>query len=368
MLFGLGLIAQDEEWRFYQRDGSSLVRQTTNMQATVTLAWTYSPEGAVVLGEEGPVTNLDCSGNTIYDFSTDLIFKNGRYFDPNTGIWVTMGGLVVYQAGLPRYNRKRKWSKGKKRLILLFLLLVLALTLAGCGGNSVTPTPELECDLDSLTPKTLPINIVSLVGADGNLDRDLNYANHVFSQAKVTIEIDESLRNLDDSDNILSLEGDPTGLNVGVSDATAAVLLTREECLLVTGVGDYCNLSTSGDLFAPTPTFGPNPHTPRISNQNITIYYVPLLSNFGQSNIPGKYLSNLSYPNLPPSVIVGANADARTLPHELGHVFLGGGHPDGSKNFMVQSEKADINRDTGVWYDEMDWTQIQTIRSSSFLR
>jgi hypothetical protein len=149
-LYGLACIGEqvdadevDSEWRFYQRDGNSLVRQTTNMQATVTLAWTYSPEGAVLLGEEGPVTNLDCTGNTIYDFSTGLIFKNGKYFDPNTGIWVTMGGLVVYHGGgLPHGGRRRKWGKGKKRLILLSMLLLLALLLGGCIDGD--PTPVLD--------------------------------------------------------------------------------------------------------------------------------------------------------------------------------------------------------------------------------
>jgi len=141
---------QNSEWRYYQRDGSSLVRQTTNEQAEVTLAWTYSPEGMVLLGEKGPVTNLDCAGNATYDFSTGLIFKNGRYFDPNTGIWITLSGLVIYQAGLPVYKRKRKGKKGgrdNKRYIFLLLLLLLALTLAGCGGGSDPSCPPPEADL-----------------------------------------------------------------------------------------------------------------------------------------------------------------------------------------------------------------------------
>jgi len=165
-LYGLECIAElvdagepESEWRFYQRDGSSLVRQTTNMQATVTLAWTYSPEGAVLLGEQGPVTNLDCSGNTIYDFSTGLIFKHGRYFDPNTGIWVTMSGLVIYQGGFQPYGRRRKWGRSKKRLILLSILLLLALLLAGCGTapeQIECPTPGPALHPVTLTPTPLP--------------------------------------------------------------------------------------------------------------------------------------------------------------------------------------------------------------------
>ncbi len=99
-LYGLACVGElvdadepaSKEWRFYQRDGNSLVRQTTNEQEDITMAWTFSPEGAVVLGEEGPVTNLDCGNNATYDWSTGLIFKNGRYFDPRTRFGV--GGVI----------------------------------------------------------------------------------------------------------------------------------------------------------------------------------------------------------------------------------------------------------------------------------
>jgi len=165
-LYGLECIGEqvdvdepESEWRFYQRDGNSLVRQTTNMLATVCLAWTYSPEGAVLLGEEGPVTNLDCGGSTIYDFSTGLIFKNGSYFDPNTGIWLTMSGVVVYQTGWMPYNRKQKWGKGKKRMYILCLLLLLMLILTACGKpvSVVDPTEVAQVDpTATCTPTLLP--------------------------------------------------------------------------------------------------------------------------------------------------------------------------------------------------------------------
>jgi YD repeat-containing protein len=72
------------EWRYYYRDGnpltgSGLVRQTTNSAAKITLAWACSPEGAVLIGEKGSVTNLGCGD--IYDWSTGLIYEGGRYFD-----------------------------------------------------------------------------------------------------------------------------------------------------------------------------------------------------------------------------------------------------------------------------------------------
>jgi hypothetical protein len=43
------------------------VRQTTNSEAKITLAWAYSPDGAVLFGDKGPVTNLGCGD--IYDWS-----------------------------------------------------------------------------------------------------------------------------------------------------------------------------------------------------------------------------------------------------------------------------------------------------------
>ena len=64
---------ETEEWRYYHRDGNNLVRQTTNSAAEITLAWAYSPDGAVLTGAKGPVTNLGC--DDIYDWSTGLVYK-----------------------------------------------------------------------------------------------------------------------------------------------------------------------------------------------------------------------------------------------------------------------------------------------------
>jgi hypothetical protein len=86
---------ETEEWRYYHRDGNNLARQTTNSQAEITLAWAYSPDGAVLIGAKGQVTNLGCGD--IYDWSTGLVYKNGRYFDPNLGIWLTLAPFVVWQ-------------------------------------------------------------------------------------------------------------------------------------------------------------------------------------------------------------------------------------------------------------------------------
>lgn len=168
-LYGLACIgeqvdvgdAQNSQWRYYHQDGNRLVRQTTNEDAEVTLAWTYSPEGAIVIGEEGPVTHLGCDGNTTYDFSTGLIFKNGNYFDPNTGIWLTMGGLVVWNGRQTRPSNRRQRKRSRKwLLLLLFFLIVLLLT--GCGqtpGATLTPT-STPCPTPSIPG--LPSNTPSI--------------------------------------------------------------------------------------------------------------------------------------------------------------------------------------------------------------
>ncbi|MCC6608015.1 MAG: hypothetical protein IT327_32715 [Anaerolineae bacterium] len=149
----------NEEWRYYQRDanplaGSGLVRQTSDENRQVTMAWTYSPTGGVVLGEGGPVTNLACGNGGIYDWSTGLIFKNGRYFDPNTGIWITMGAMVTWQIWPQENRRQRRWRKryGPQIgfLILLLLLILLTTSLSGCACGPV-PTPGAPT-----VPPTLP--------------------------------------------------------------------------------------------------------------------------------------------------------------------------------------------------------------------
>jgi YD repeat-containing protein len=145
----------ESEWRYYQRDGRTLVRQTTNQTATITLAWTFSPEGGVVLGEEGPVTHLGCQDDAVYDWSTGLIFKSGRYFDPSLGIWLACPALIVWSTWRPRKRRKgRKGNKSKGQIFLLLVaLLLVTIPLTGC--NEPGPTPTI-CPTPDTTPPGLP--------------------------------------------------------------------------------------------------------------------------------------------------------------------------------------------------------------------
>jgi pimeloyl-ACP methyl ester carboxylesterase len=155
--------SEKAEWRYYHRDGNNLVRQTTNEQAKITLAWAYSPEGAVLIGEKGPVTNLGCGD--IYDWSTGLVYKDGRYFDPNLGIWTTLTPYLIWQAYKPKKQRgrsRRKRRDRKQLFLLLLFLLVVALALTGCGPG---PVPEqIECSIPTTEPPQISIENILLFG------------------------------------------------------------------------------------------------------------------------------------------------------------------------------------------------------------
>jgi hypothetical protein len=149
--------SEKAEWRYYHRDGNNLVRQTTNSAAEITLAWAYSPEGAVLIGEKGPVTNLGCGD--IYDWSTGLVYKGGRYFDPNLGIWTTLTPYLIWQnyKTQKRAGKSRRKRRSRRKLILLLLvLLVVALALSACNdppGPSADATP---CPTTPTVPPPLP--------------------------------------------------------------------------------------------------------------------------------------------------------------------------------------------------------------------
>ncbi len=95
-------------------------------------AWLFDPDGTVLEGPNGPVSHLICGG--VYDWSTGLIYRGGRYFDPNLGIWLALMPLMVAQGW-----RKRK---DKRKGVLLVCVGLLAVgMLAGCCTNQPIPTP-----------------------------------------------------------------------------------------------------------------------------------------------------------------------------------------------------------------------------------
>jgi hypothetical protein len=157
---------ETEEWRYYQRDGNNLVRQTTNSAAEITLAWAYSPDGAVLIGAKGPVTNLGCGD--IYDWSTGLVYKDGRYFDPTLGIWLTILPLMLlWGAWQPLKQRQKR--RAKDRIFLNLILVVLASGLFGCRpGEDPPPTPCPENT--PISPQSKP-SILVFSGSWGDPER-----------------------------------------------------------------------------------------------------------------------------------------------------------------------------------------------------
>ncbi len=58
-------------------DGIGYVRQGADEQGQVMSSWLFDPDGTVLEEPEGLVSHLICGG--VYDWSTGLIFKGGRY-------------------------------------------------------------------------------------------------------------------------------------------------------------------------------------------------------------------------------------------------------------------------------------------------
>jgi len=79
---------RDGDWLYYLNDATGYLRQGTDEQGEVVSSWLFNPDGVVLEGPEGPVSHLICGG--VYDWSTGLIRKDGRYFDP------TLGGILQW--------------------------------------------------------------------------------------------------------------------------------------------------------------------------------------------------------------------------------------------------------------------------------
>ncbi len=376
-LYGLECIAElvddgepESEWRFYHRDGRDFVRQTTNTQATITLAWTYSPEGMVLIGERGPVTHLDCGEGAVYDWSTGLIFKNGRYFDPGKALWITVSGAVVYSGRLSRrYKRKRsKQSRLLRLFVITLMLLMLALT--GCdnpGPIDETPTPtpcapELATPVPPLeTPLYLPIDIVLFydwrpIPVPPSSDkifyeyddyypvRDIQIANDIFMQANIiiqqqnTTQIDAPL-----TEEVLSIgySGQPTGRTVydfDVVDERTRLMSTSNNGNVITAyyvpVIQYGNNQTAGGVA-------------HIPPETIIEHY--------PSNMAPALASSLEESSFAVSAHeTYAITSERTFAHELGHV-LGLGHMNNDPNNLMYPT-------TSTKGTELDSNQVRILR------
>jgi len=150
---------RSNEWLYYLSDASGTVRQGADARGYIKGAWRFSPSGTLIEGPQGMVSHLICGG--VYDQSTGLIYKGGRYFDPNLGIWLALTPLVVVQAWRgPR--KRRRWALG---VSLGLLALCAGSTLTGCcppSNPTSIPTP-LCTEAPTRTPTHTPTPTDTLV-------------------------------------------------------------------------------------------------------------------------------------------------------------------------------------------------------------
>ncbi len=88
-------------------------------------------------GPNGPVSHLICGG--VYDGSTGLIYRGGRYFDLNLGIWLALTPLLVVQGWRRRRRGEHPW------VLLLCVGLFAVGSLAGCGKQDPATTIIPTC-------------------------------------------------------------------------------------------------------------------------------------------------------------------------------------------------------------------------------
>jgi hypothetical protein len=129
---------RDDEWLYYLNDATGYVRQGVDDQEQVMSGWLFDPDGVVLEGPEGPVSHLVCGG--VYDWSTGLIYKGGRYFDPMLGIWLALMPLVVVQSW-----RGRKKRRGFPWYVMVLLVVCVSGVLTACGEEGDTPNPTVMC-------------------------------------------------------------------------------------------------------------------------------------------------------------------------------------------------------------------------------
>jgi hypothetical protein len=147
-LYGNECLGQYENghWLYYLGDGSSYVRQAVDEFGMVIDTWQFDSGGYILSGPQGSVNHLLCG--SVYDWSTGLVFDGRRYFDPNLGIWLVTGGMVLTSG---KSSKKQK-NANPHVLLLVVFLVIMAGVLSACGG---LPSPEVTDDL--CTPEPLDL-------------------------------------------------------------------------------------------------------------------------------------------------------------------------------------------------------------------
>ncbi len=138
-LYGHGCPGEvrDGNLLYYLTDGRGYVRQLADADGAIVDAWLYTPDGGIMSGPAGPVSHLVCGG--IYDWSTGLIYKGGRYFDPTMGIWLALSPLMVVGLG-QRKIRGKKQQQSRWYFLLVLVVLAASGILIGCAPDTAAPT------------------------------------------------------------------------------------------------------------------------------------------------------------------------------------------------------------------------------------
>ncbi len=144
-----------EGWLYFLNDAPGYVRQGADEAGRVTGSWLFDPDGTVLAGPEGLVSHLICGG--VYDWSTGLVYRDGRYFDPVLGIWLALMPLLVFQAWKGRRGRR-----GMPWLVLVLCLVGVGGSLVGCGGDTPSsskciPVPTLDHLDYEIVDNSMPI-------------------------------------------------------------------------------------------------------------------------------------------------------------------------------------------------------------------
>ncbi len=160
-LYGDGCLGEvrDEEWLYYLPDGDAYVRQGADAQGEVVSSWRFDPDGTLLEGPEGPVSHLVCSG--VYDWSTGLLYKDGRYFDPTLGIWLALMPLLVIQGWGKKAKRRHGWYVWSA----LILFAGISGTLVACGQGTTMPSTPDPTLIPVLTPAFACTTTTSLPGS-----------------------------------------------------------------------------------------------------------------------------------------------------------------------------------------------------------
>jgi hypothetical protein len=142
----------EDEWLYYLNDGIGYVRQGADAQGQAVSSWLFDPDGAVLEGPQGPVSHLICGG--VYDWSTGLIFRGRRYFDPTLGIWLALAPLVVVQSWQGRKRRRRRGMPWY--VVVLVVVCVGSGVLTACGPSPTQTPGDTPSPTACLTPSPIP--------------------------------------------------------------------------------------------------------------------------------------------------------------------------------------------------------------------